>query len=297
MKRSRIVTWSKLGIVLIALLFCVSDAHVLATQGDTQSAGALAVPAPQQQSTIMAYLPMLSRTYFEEYWYSDDFQSTSSEWPYGRIEHYNSHSADFQYGYKTDSDGEKTYHIRIIDLNDHVFVTGPAHTLGNFDFEAEVRRASTEIPLLWGDEYGIVLSPTPIKTYNPSAQNVYTFQIRLYVADDRPRRYLVKKWSITDLYHDSASTLVNKEESTYLTNKAKVWNKLRIVRTGNTLDFYLTTQKSSTDTTYKSWKHVYTLTDDALPPVLYIGFFGAHVKEKSYPIEFQFDNVKLHAYP
>ncbi len=237
------------------------------------------------------YLPAVMRDYFAGYEYRDDFENWSSGWVYGSVNIKNpdgSTSDKFSYGYKRDDDGSKVYYIRVSDNTDHVFLTGPQEARRNFEYEAYLRLATYESPPSWGDEYGILISPVPIDPANPSAQPVYTLQIRLYRGGGNPR-YLVKKWQVYGLHNHPGDELVQQEEGTFITQQPKVWNIFRIERRDDTLDFFVRTQSTG-------WKHVYTLTDDSLPDVLYIGFYAAHTKDYSYAMEFQFDNVYLNCH-
>ncbi len=234
------------------------------------------------------YLPLVVKNYFEEYEYRDNFEDWSSGWIYGSVHNTNpdgSTSDKFSYGYKQDADTSKVYYIRVSDNSDHVFLTGPQETKGNFEYEAYLRLATSDTPPSWGDEYGILVSPAPLDPANPSAQPVYTLQIRLYRGGGNPR-YLVKKWKVYGLHNHPGDELVQQEEGTYITQQPKVWNIFRIERQGNKLDFFVRTQSTA-------WKHVHSLTDDSLPDNLYIGFYAAHTQMYSYAMEYQFDNVYL----
>jgi hypothetical protein len=118
----------------------------------------------------------------------------------------------------------------------------------------------------------------------------------LRIADDRDSSYAVAKWNT--LNRKNRSLLVDVEEGDYITDIAKFWNRFRIVRSGDKLDFYLTHQGRS------DWKHVYSIVDGAivdgaLPDRLHIGFYAMHSKDDlgDYEIEFQFDNLWLSVYP
>ena len=235
--------------------------------------------------TPAAYLPLAFKTHFKEFWYSDDFQDLGSGWPYG--------SGDVDYGYKTDGDGQKVYHIRLDDEDDMLFVTAPTSAPLNFESEALVRRSTTEVPKYWYDEYGLVLSPTPIDPANMSGSQFYTFHIRLRAGNDYASYYAVAKWNTMNI-SDRTYLVGPTEETTYMTDAAKFWNQFRIERSGDTLRFYLRRPDLG-----QSWKLAYTFTDSSLPDIFYIGFYAYHSKDDngSYIIETQYDNLTLHAYP
>jgi len=234
--------------------------------------------------TPVAYLPNMFKTYFKDFWYSDDFQSTGSGWPYG--------SGDVDYGYKTDSDGSKVYHIRMDDEDDILFVTAPTMAPIKFDSEVLLRRSTTELPKYWYDEYGVVLSPTPIDPDNMTGSQIYTFHIRLRAGDEQPSQYAIAKWN-TLSKGDRTYLKAPTEENVYMTDSAKFWNRFRVERRGDTLTFYLRREGVG-----QSMKQVYSFTDSSLPDVLYIGFYASHSEDDngSYIIEIQFDNLVLHAY-
>jgi hypothetical protein len=248
-----------------------------------------AAPAIQatQDLTPTAYLPIAFKGHFEAYTYQEDFEDWESGWTWG--------DSPFYYGYKQDGDGSRVYYFAVQDEHEMAFVTGPeksAIALGNFEYEAWMRIGSSKIPMYWYDEYGILISPTPIDPAAPSGANVYTFQIKLRIADDQDSLYSVAKWNT--LSRSDRSVLVEAPESTYITDALKVWNRFKITRSGgDTLDFYLT-HEGRTD-----WKHVYSITDATLPDQLHIGFYAKHSKDDfgDYEIEFQFDNLWLSAQP
>jgi hypothetical protein len=253
--------------------------------------------APDQEEDIVlaqstptlvpvGYLPLMYHTNFQEFWYSDDFQDTGSGWPY--------HSGDVDYGYKTDSDGQKVYHIRMDDEDDILFVTAPTKAPLNFEMETLLRRGTTETPKYWYDEYGVVLSPAPIDPDNISGSQVYTFHIRLRAGNDQPSYYVISKWNTlnkSDRTNLKGPATVGSE---YMTDVAKFWNQFRIERSGDTLRFYLNRPDQSAPPLL-----VHTLTDPSLPDVLYIGYYASHSEDDfgSYVIEIQYDNLTLHAYP
>jgi hypothetical protein len=253
------------------------------TTNEWQSAPAIQVT---QTLTYTTYLPIVTRGHFIAYTYQDDFEDWESGWSWG--------TSPFDYGYKQDGDGSRVYQINVQDEYELAFVTGPqdrAIALGNFQYEAWMRIGSDQVPMYWYDEYGILLSPKPIDPAALQGANAYTFHIRLRIADDRDSSYSVAKWSTLD--RNNRSVLVEVEESDYITDVARVWNRFRITRHGDTLDFYLTHEGKG------DWKHVYSITDGALPDQFHIGFYAMHSKDDfgDYEIEFQFDNLWLSAYP
>jgi len=257
------------------------------------------MPVAQGTLTPAAYLPLLFRHAFPPYSYHDDFEDWESGWPWGVIKYYKEdRSAEFYYGYKHATTTNDVYHIRILDRADHVWLTAPEYALGDFEYQVDLCRASTELPLRWGDQYGILISPTRIDLSDPRGENVYTLQVRLKVAGDYPPSYVVQRWSIEGQHTHSTDTLADEQEPEYLTDEAKVWNRLRITRTENTLDFYVTTLDDPDDAaSWKAWKHVYSVPASDLPQKIYVGLFAAHVKGYDYPIEFHYDNVHFDAHP
>ena len=283
------LAWAGICILAMGALLSLSASQVLAVQPHASSAGAfaaarLAADVAPLDITPRAYLPVVARQSFQEYTYQDDFSNWSSGWPW-----YNN-STD--YGYKQDGDGSMVYHIRMYDKNAHLFVSGPGRTYGNFDFQAQVREGTTAQPLWWGDEYGILLSAAPIDPRNPSGGPVYTFQVQLHAGPGLYPLYSIKKW--TNLAQLQKTLIREQSAGDWLTNLPKFWNRLRIVRSGNTLDFYISRQEGSG---WKAWQHVFTYTDSRLPMELYVGFCANHAEEGAYTIEFQFDNIWMHAYP
>ena len=152
MKRTRAsVIWTVLGILVLTLLG-VSTSLVLAGQAgspatddtwvadvDTgQGGGDLYSASLSAATPVTAYMPLIFRNYFTAFTYQDNFDSTSSGWPYG--------SGKFDYGYKTDGDGSKVYHFRMDTQDDIAFVTGPGLVAGNFDYTAWIRHATFEQP-------------------------------------------------------------------------------------------------------------------------------------------------------
>jgi hypothetical protein len=236
--------------------------------------------------TPTVYLPVMTNKFFTAFSYTDNFQDWGSGWPYG--------TSPFYYGYKQDSDGSKVYYIRLQDEHELAFLTGPTQASGNFEYQAMMRRADT-MPKYWGDEYGLLISSQPIVDPDSlPAASAYTFEIELKIDPSYDSLYSVAKWSA--LNRSSRSVLVRTPEGNYITDLAKFWNQFKITRTGDTLDFYLTRLDGST---WKPWKHVYSITDSALPYQLYIGFYAYHSKDDlgNYEVEFQFDNLVMNAHP
>ena len=278
-----------LGALLLVVLLRTSTSQVLAnrvTGIDTSTDGSIVAAQGTQAMTPRAYLPLVQKEWFKEYWYEDGFQDTGSGWPWG--------SNGFDYGYKTNADTTKVYHIEMDDEDDIVFLTGPQYAMGNFVYDVQLRRATQKQPLKWGDEYGILISPTPIDPENPFGASVYTFQIELKIGDDEDSFYSISKWS--DLHDPTRDVLKRTAESEFITDLARFWNRLTITRTGSTLYFYLTRVEADH---WMPWQHVYTHLDNTLPDTVYIGFYASHSGDDlgEYKIEFQFDNVSLHAYP
>ena len=288
-RRLVFLAWAGMGTLVMGALLGLSASQVVAGQAHASPAGAyaaarLAADVTALTITPQAYLPMVARQYFREYTYQDDFSNWDSGWPW--------YMNSVDYGYKQDGDGSKVYHIRMYDKNAHLFVSGPGLAVGNFDYQAQVRQATTAQPLWWGDEYGILLSPAPIDPNKPSGGPVYTFQVQLHAGPGLHPLYAIKKW--TDLARLQKTLIREETAGDWLTNLPKFWNRLRIVRSGNTLDFSISRQEG---TGWTAWQHVYTYTDSDLPAALYVGFCANHAEEGSYTIEFQLDNLWLHAYP
>jgi hypothetical protein len=266
----------------------VASFNYVDAEPEVATSGWNVAPAIQMTQTLThtAYLPTMLRGYFNAYTYQDNFEDWGRGWPWG--------TSPFDYGYRQDGDGSRVYYIALQDEYELAFVTGPqdqAIALGTFDYEAWMRIGSNQIPKYWYDEYGLLLSPKPIDPAAPSGANVYTFQIKLRIADDRDSSYSVSKWKTLD--RNNRSVLVEVEDGDYITDVAKVWNRFRITRSGDTLNFYLTREGKS------DWKHVYSITDSNLPDQLHIGFYAMHSKDDfgDYEIEFQFDNLLLSAHP
>jgi hypothetical protein len=234
--------------------------------------------------TPSVYIPLARHRYFTAFGFTDDFEDVSSGWPWG--------SSPFDYGYRTDSDGSKVYHVRLEDEGDLAFVTGPPHVAGNFEYHAQMRRTGDH-PKYWFDEYGLLISPQPIDPKNPSGSG-YTFHIELQLGDSEDSYYAIAKWNALD--RGNRSVLVRTEEGHHISDVAKVWNWFKITRVGDTLDFYVRRQDGSA---WTPWQHVHSLTDSALSYELYVGFYGYHSKDDmgDYSIEYQFDNLSTYSSP
>ena len=249
---------------------------------------------------VHLYLPLAINDWFAAYEYQDNFSDWDSGWPYGDRRTVNpdgSVSEEFSYGYYRDvDDGSRVYRIFVRDDGDHVFLTGPqsVYAMRNFRYEASLRRVRVDgkDPPVWGDEYGILISPVQIDPKHPSGGPVYTLQVRLYVTGSGVQRWVVKRWTIEGSFRRSGDELGQGQESTFLTQDNKVWNRFKIEREGDVLKFFISSEEKS-----GQWKQVLTVTDDTLPDKMYIGFYAAHTKEYSYNMEYQFDNVYLYAYP
>lgn len=244
---------------------------------------------PGVQPQVMqprAFMPLVNIGWFVPRIYQDGFENVNSGWPWG--------SGDFDYGYKTDPDGAKVYHVRMDGQEDIVFVTGPAKTMGEYEYRAIMRRATTEQPRQWGDEYGLLLSPTPIDPKNRAGSGVYTFAVELRIGSGIDTYYSVSKWS--NLANKSRTILKRAGESTYLTAGAKLWNQLKIERSGDTLSFYVSRQDGGG---FLPWIKVFEYTDPSLPDVMYIGFYAKHAEGafEDYVVEFQFDTLYLSTHP
>ena len=247
-------------------------------------------PAPQvfeapseirvsQVLTPEAYLPLVFKGYFIAFDYFDGFGDLSSGWPYG--------TNPFGYGYLTDSDGSKTYFLKVDQEYEMGWVTAPREAPGNFDLEVAGRRIN--MPKYWYDEYGIFISPTPIDPQNPSGSGVYTLIVELKVGEQPS--YAVHKWD--SLNRNNRAELVKREEQVYITQVAKVWNYFRIKRRGDTVEFWVARQNQSGE------ELATTVTDSSLPGILYFGLYAQHSKDDQgyYAIEFQYDYVDLSAWP
>ena len=267
----------------------------------------------QYQTTL--YMSMAFRNWFQPITYRDNFSNWDSGWPYGGIRQESSSAfvadepegtivdigqegfnpfvaLEYSLGYVKDPDypAESRYHIWVRDNGDHVFLTGPAQTLQNFDFQAYARLWTTDMPAEWGDEFGILFSPTPINPFAPHGHGVYTFQIRLKRSDSGTPEWLVKKWDINDAFSHPGTELKRGIQTDRIVQTPKFFNLMRIERNGNKLRFEVTREGMA-------WKEVYNITDNSLPDRLYIGFFAAHTGKYSYNMEYHFDNVYLYSYP
>jgi len=276
-----------MGTLLMGALLSPSASQVLAGQAHASPVGAhaaarLAADVGPLQATPQAYLPIVWRQYFLDYTYQDDFSNPASGWPV---------DTRSEYGYEQDADGSQVYYIRSYYASGHKFVSGPGFAIGNFDYQAEVRLATTVQPLAPGDQYGILISPAPIDPNNASGGPVYALQVQLQSAAGQLPNYVVTKW--TSLAELHKTVLKQAGAADWLTNLPKFWNRLRIVRSGNQLDFYISRQKGAS---FTPWQHVFLYAEPTLPEQLYVGFLVDHAEGSSYLIEFQFDNVFLHVY-
>ena len=301
MKRSHVSrTWIVPGILLLVILLVVFASQALASSSEPAAPGSadwLAeegtgadryVGFAQVSPTLpyTSYFPLVMRNYWTERWEEELFQDYSGNWPWSAV------SEPFAYGYKTDGDLSKTYHIGMDDDGDLAFVTGPMWVAENFEYEAWFRRAMLELPLQWGDECGILVSPVEIDPYSPSGANVYSFGIKYKIGGSYNSSYIISKW--TNLSSRTRETYME-EESYNLTDAAKVWNKFTISRIGDTLYFTLRREEGSGWTAGETSAHTYT--DATLPDVLYVGFYAYHATgpQGDYRLEFQYDEVKTHS--
>lgn len=271
-------------LLVVATLAVAGAVMTLADTIPTQQPAPQAFEAPSeirvsQVLTPAAYLPLVTRGYFIAFDYFDGFSDVSSGWPYG--------SSPFGYGYLTDSDGSKTYFLRVDKEYEMGWVTAPTFAPGNFDLEVAGRRIN--LPKYWYDEYGIFISPTPIDPQNPSGSGVYTLIIQLKVGDQPS--YAVHKWNA--LNRSSRTQLVKQVETVYITQVAKAWNYFRIKRRGDTIEFWVARQNQSGE------ELAYSFTDSNLPDTLYVGVYAQHSKDDmgDYTIEFQYDYVDLSTWP
>jgi hypothetical protein len=268
----------------------------------------------QVQYQTNLYMPTVFRNWFTPYTYQDDFSNWSSGWPYGsvRVESLSGFgivepeeaivdlegdvspfvALEYSWGYVKDPDNsaQSRYFIWVRDNGDHVWLTGPAQTWQNFDFHADARLWTTEMPADWGDEYGILISPKAINPSSPKADGVYTFQIRLKRSDSGTPMWIVKKWDIESTGTHPGDELAKGTRTDRITQEPKFFNILRIERNGSKLRFQVTRSGMS-------WVEVASVTDNSLPERLYIGFFAAHTGMYSYNMEYHFDNVYLYSYP
>ena len=275
-----------------SVLWWVSGALCLALLSGFGAAASPAAPremSPSVEPQVMEprlYMPLVNKSWFVAYTYQDGFENVNSGWPWG--------SGEFDYGYKTDPDGTQVYHVRMDGQEDVVFVTGPAQASGVFEYRAIMRRATTEQPRQWGDEYGLLLSPTPIDPKNRAGSGVYTFEIELQIGSGTDTYFTVSKWS--DVNAKSRTILKRAAEGSYLTGGAKIWNQLKIERSGDTLSFFVSRQEGAG---FLPWKKVFDHTDPSLPDSMYIGFYSKHAEGafEDYIVEFQFDTVYVSAHP
>jgi hypothetical protein len=250
--------------------------------------GEYAVSA-QVTLTPVAYFPVAVKGYWTDKTDEEFFQDYSGNWPWSGV------SEPFAYGYKTDGDGSKVYHIGMDDENDLAFVTGPMSVEENFDYGALFRRAMFEQPKYYYDECGILISPAPIDDpYNPLGSNVYSFGIRYKYGSGVNSSYIISKWDALNL---SNRTMLWLEEEDYnLTDEPKFWNWFTISRVGDTLYFSLKRWEGPDWTSGET--SPYTHIDATLPDKLYVGFYAYHSLDDqgNYRLEFQYDDVRAHSY-
>lgn len=281
MKRTRWSVWWWVGGALCLAL--------LSGFGAAASPAGPLGPSPDVQPQVLIprlYMPLLTRGWFTAYTYMDGFENVNSGWPYG--------SGEFDYGYKTDPDSTRVYHVRTDGQEDVVFVTGPGTVAGVYTYQAIMRRATDTQPRQWGDEYGILLSPAPIDPKNRAGSNVYTFAVELRIGSGTDTYYSVSKWS--DVKTNSRTILKRTGEGTYLTAGNKIWNQLKIERSGSTLSFFVSRQEG---TGFLPWLKVFDYTDASLPDTMYVGFYHKHAEGafEDYIVEFQFDTLSVSAHP
>lgn len=271
-------------LLVVAALAVAGAVMALADATPTQQPAPQTVEAPSeirvsQVLTPAAYLPLVTKGYFIAFDYFDGFDNLNSGWPYG--------TNPFAYGYLTDSDGSKTYFLKVDQEYEMGWVTASTQAPGNFDLEVAGRRVN--LPKYWFDEYGVFISPTPIDPQNPSASGVYTLIVELKVGEQPS--YAVHKWP--SLNRNNRTTVVKQVETVYITQVAKAWNYFRVKRRGDTVEFWVARQNQSGE------KLAASVTDSNLPGILYVGVYAMHSKDDQgdYAIEFQYDYVDLSAWP
>ncbi len=290
--RARTIIAIALGGAFLALCAVASGAAaptrgtaaLYAGSGDSQtSLGAIGTTGVL---TPAAYFPLVSRNYFVPFTYEDAFGDLGSGWPYG--------GSPFAYGYKHDGDGSDVYHIRLEDEGDLAFVTGPSWVGGDFEYIASVRRSTTEQPKFWYDEYGLLVSPDVINPAKPVGSGAYTFQIELRIDPAYDSKWVVSRWDA--LTRSKRVVLGSAAEGDSIADAARIWNELRIVRSGDTMSFYMRTQAGSG---WTPWELAHSFTKSGLPYTFQIGFYAYHSKDDlgDYTIEFQFDNVRTSSTP
>ncbi|MBN1642097.1 MAG: hypothetical protein JXA09_12760 [Anaerolineae bacterium] len=296
--RARTVAAIALGGVLLALCALAigaappaSSAAALST-GEETSPRALGAIGPSESLVPVAYFPIVFRQGFSAFSYADDFSDWGSGWPYG--------GSPFAYGYKHDEDKSDVYHIRMKNEGDLAFITGPSIVGGDFEYIASIRRATTDQPKFWYDEFGLLVSPDVIDPANPVGSGAYSFQIELRIDPTYDSKWVVSRWDA--LRRTKRVVLASAPEGTSITDAARIWNELKIVCErdpvlGDTMTFSMRTQKGTTGWT--DWEEAYSFTKKGLPHTFVIGFYAYHSKDDlgAYTIEFQYDNVRTHSTP
>jgi hypothetical protein len=289
--------WLMPGLLFFVVLLCVSVSQVLASSAKPAAPGDDVVVADvglesnpirsfaqvTMTSPYTMYFGYVTKNGFTAFTYQDNFQSTSSGWPWK--------TGSFDAGYRTDGDGSRVWHYRMTTEDDIGFATGPTYVGGNFDYTAYMRRATLEQPLYWYDEYGLLVSPNPVDLNSPSVNGAYTFHIKLKVGSGDNSSWEVAKWTAPN--KSNRTILVSQEDGTRITDAAKVWNIFRIERNGTQLRFLLNREGGG------ALQQVFTYDDPSIPYVMYIGFYAAHSKTDfgDYPLEAQFDNVVANSAP
>ena len=303
MRRLRISRpWVVPGILFFIVLLGVSVSQVLASSSRPAAPGSADPVAEidsysdeytisaQDTLTPVAYLPVTTNGYWTERWEEEFFQDYSGAWPYSTT------SEPFAYGYKTDGDGSKVYHIGMDDEGDLAFVTGPMWVAGHFEYGALFRRGMLEQPRFYYDECGILISPAPIADpYHPSGSNVYSFGIQYKYGSGVNSSYIIARWNALNM--NNRAVLWVEEEGYNLTDEAKFWNWFTISRAGDTLSFSLKRWIGPPANWTSGETSSFTHTDATLPDELYVGFYAYHSLDDkgAYRLEFQFDDVRTHS--
>ena len=301
MKRFRVSRpWLVSGILFTIVLLGVSVSHVLASSSSSPAPGSADWMAgidsysgeytvsAQVTLTPIAYFPVTARGYWTEKTDTEFFQDYSGAWPWSAV------SEPFAYGYKTDGDGSKVYHIGMDDEGDLAFITGPMWVVENFEYGALFRRGMLEQPKYYYDECGILISPVPIDDpYNPSGSNVYSFGIQHKYGGGVNSSYIIARWNALNM--NNRAVLWVEQEGYNLTDEAKFWNWFTISRAGDTLSFSLKRWEGPDWTPGETSS--FTHTDATLPDTLYVGFYAYHSKDDfgNYRLEFQFDDVRTYS--
>jgi hypothetical protein len=303
MKRTCVArVWLVPGLLLFAVLVCLSVTQVLASSArpvapgsagwttEIDSYGGEFIVSAQVTPTLTpeAYFPITFRNYWFSLWAQELFQDYSGNWPWS------SKSEPFSYGYLTDGDGQKVYHIGMDDEGDLGFVTGPMWVAENFEYSAWFRRGMLEQPKYYYDECGILVSPAPIDDpYHPVGSNVISFGIQYKYGSGVRSSYIISRWDALNM--NNRAVLYIAEEGHELTDEAKFWNWFTISRVGDTLSFHL--RRSEGETFTGGMTSPFTHTDATLPDTLYVGFYAYHSKDDqgSYRLEFQYDTVTTYS--